>query len=82
MGDALTGGRGRDTFHVRDGEVDRISCGQGRDRVLADQYDVIVDATPANANGSCEVVLRSSVLESDSKERSTESPKEDAKENS
>ncbi len=82
IGDALTGGPGRDTFHVRDGEVDRIDCGDGRDRVLADQYDVIVDATPANANGSCEVVLRSSVPAGDGKEGAYESPKDDAKENS
>ena len=81
IGDALTGGHGNDTFHVRDGEVDRMTV-RGRDRVMADQYDVIIDATPANANGSCEVVLRSSVPASDGKEGAYESPKDDAKENS
>ena len=58
-GDALTGGDGDDTFHTRDGEVDRIDCGNGTDTALLDQFDLIVDATPANPNGSCERVVRS-----------------------
>ena len=70
-----------DTFRVRDGEADLINCGNGRDdRVFADQLDVIVDATPANANGSCERVVRSSVPDSDAEENRTQSPKEDGKE--
>ena len=80
IGDALTGGNGNDTFRVRDGEVDKIDCGAGTRRVLADQYDVIVDATPANANGSCERVVRNSVPDADTDENKTQSPKEDRKE--
>ena len=80
VGDALTGGNGGDRFHTRDGEVDRIDCGDGKDTALLDQFDVIVDATPANANGSCERVLRSSVLESDAEENKAANPAEDKKE--
>ena len=65
IGDELTGGNGNDTFRVRDGEADKISCGDGNDTVHADQYDVIVDATPANANGSCERVVRNSTPDAD-----------------
>ena len=72
--------RGNDTFRVRDGEVDKIDCGEGRDVVRADQYDVIVDATPGNANGSCERVVRNSTPDSDAEEGKTQSPKEDGKE--
>ena len=79
-GDALTGADGADRFHTRDGEVDRIDCGNGRDTALLDQFDVIVDATPANLNGSCERVVRSSVLESDAEENKAANPSEDAKE--
>jgi Ca2+-binding RTX toxin-like protein len=68
-GDTLDGGVGDDRFHTYDGEADRILCGDGRDRVIADLYDVIADATPANPNGSCERVTRSQpesdTLESD-----------------
>ena len=32
-GDELTGGAGRDRFRVRDGEVDVVHCGEGRDHV-------------------------------------------------
>ena len=80
IGDELTGGNGNDRFRVRDGEVDRINCGDGNDTVHADQYDVIVDATPANQNGSCERVMRNSTPDSDSEESKTQSPKEDGKE--
>jgi Ca2+-binding RTX toxin-like protein len=58
VGDALDGGPGDDTFHTRDGELDRITCGDGNDRALLDQFDVITDATAANPNGSCERVAR------------------------
>lgn len=57
-GDELDGGAGNDTFRVRDGEVDKITCGPGFDRVYADQYDVITDATEADPTGSCELVQR------------------------
>ncbi|HEY5143519.1 MAG TPA: hypothetical protein VII98_08465, partial [Solirubrobacteraceae bacterium] len=58
VGDTLVGGAGDDTFHTRDGEVDRITCGDGNDVALLDTVDVITDATPANPNGSCEKVVR------------------------
>jgi Ca2+-binding RTX toxin-like protein len=79
VADTLDGGAGNDRFRVRDGEADRIACGDGeRDRVIADQYDVIVDATPEDSTGSCEqVVRRDASTESDSGERRTESPAED-----
>ena len=79
-GDELTGGNGDDTFRVRDGEVDKISCGAGNDTVQADQYDLILDATPADANGSCERVVRQVAADSDAQENKTQSPKEDSKE--
>jgi Ca2+-binding RTX toxin-like protein len=40
-GDELSGGGGRDLFRVRDGEVDLVHCGDGNDRVLADQFDTV-----------------------------------------
>jgi hypothetical protein len=66
-GDALDGGPGDDTFHTRDGEVDRITCGDGNDRALLDTVDVITDATPANPNGSCEEVVRKEPKNKDSR---------------
>ena len=48
--DTLVGGKGRDLLYgrtgddvlsVRDGVRDRVSCGSGRDRVVADQLDVV-----------------------------------------
>jgi hypothetical protein len=48
--------------------------------VHADQYDVIVDATATDANGSCERVIRNSTPDADTQETSTQSPKEDRKE--
>ena len=36
-----------------------ITCGPGRDRAWLDTVDVIADATPANPQGSCEIVRRS-----------------------
>jgi Ca2+-binding RTX toxin-like protein len=57
-GDTLDGGNGNDTLHTRDGELDRITCGPGNDTALLDTVDVIVDATAANPNGSCERVVR------------------------
>ena len=32
VGDTLDGGTGNDVFRTRDGEVDRITCGDGNDR--------------------------------------------------
>jgi Ca2+-binding RTX toxin-like protein len=40
-GDELTGGNGNDRFRVRDGEVDLVHCGEGSDRVKADQFDAV-----------------------------------------
>ena len=57
-GDTLNGGPGNDTFRTRDGQPDKIDCGPGIDVVFADFKDIIVDATAANANGSCERVVR------------------------
>jgi RTX calcium-binding nonapeptide repeat (4 copies)/Calcineurin-like phosphoesterase len=65
--DLLIGGRGRDTLSAgggpdrviaRDGRRDRIACGPGRDRAALDAADVIVGATAANPDGSCEEVTR------------------------
>ena len=81
VADELTGGNGNDTFHVFDGEADKVTCEAGNDRVIADIYDVITDATPENPNGSCERVTRTQP-ESDSEENRTQSPEEDSKENS
>jgi Ca2+-binding RTX toxin-like protein len=58
VGDALDGGPGDDVFRTRDGEVDRITCGDGNDLAILDHVDVITDATAANPNGSCERVVR------------------------
>ena len=39
--DLLYGRTGNDVLSVRDGVRDRVSCGSGRDRVVADQLDVV-----------------------------------------
>jgi hypothetical protein len=39
--DRLVGGRGADRIRARDGQVDLVNCGPGRDRVLADRRDRI-----------------------------------------
>ena len=57
-GDTLNGGPGNDTFRTRDGQPDKVDCGPGIDVVFADFKDIIVDATAANAKGSCERVVR------------------------
>ena len=74
IGDTLDGGNGNDTFHTRDGEVDRITCGPGNDRALLDNVDVITDATAENPNGSCETVVRKDP-------KTKESGSEDAQQN-
>ncbi len=48
--DRLAGGPGNDTVLARDGEVDRVYCGFGRDRVTADAADIVL--------GDCEAVSR------------------------
>ena len=76
-GDVLDGGPGDDTFRTRDGEVDKITCGDGNDTALLDTVDVITDATPANPNGSCERVVRQAPKPKDSKtEDAQQSPKD------
>jgi RTX calcium-binding nonapeptide repeat (4 copies)/WD40-like Beta Propeller Repeat len=45
--DRLFGGPGSDTIYAADGERDIIDCGAGRDRVIADSFDKVVN---------CEVV--------------------------
>jgi Ca2+-binding RTX toxin-like protein len=70
VGDTLDGGPGNDRFHTRDGEVDRITCGDGIDVALLDNVDVITDATAANPNGSCEKVIRKAPKAKDKDARS------------
>ncbi len=69
-GDELTGGNGRDLFLVRDGEVDLVHCGEGRDRVIADQFDQV--------DNDCERVNRRDITSldqvDDREENETEDP--------
>ena len=39
--DRISGGSGNDSVSARDGRRDRINCGAGRDRVVADRRDVV-----------------------------------------
>ena len=48
--DTLNGGPGNDIFHVRDGEADHVTCGEGYDQVRADYKDVVAN--------DCELVVR------------------------
>jgi hypothetical protein len=48
--DIISGGTGTDTISVRDGQRDRINCGSGRDRVIADRIDRV--------SSNCERVSR------------------------
>ena len=48
--DRLSGGRGSDLILARDAAIDRIACGPGRDRVVADPGDVVA--------ADCEAVAR------------------------
>jgi hypothetical protein len=77
-GDELFGGEGRDRFLVRDGEVDLVHCGEGRDQVLADQFDQI--------DTDCERVFRRDVTAldqvDDGYENRTEDPSDDSDEGS
>jgi Ca2+-binding RTX toxin-like protein len=63
--DRVDGGAGDDTIHTRDGEADEVTCGEGDDRALLDEVDVITDASAANPNGSCEEVVREAPRPSD-----------------
>lgn len=63
-GDTLDGGNGNDRFRTRDGEVDRITCGEGDDVAFLDRVDVITDATAESPNGSCEKVVRAARADS------------------
>src|SRR5439155_9339389 len=78
VGDTLDGGPGNDTFRTRDGEVDRITCGDGDDTALLDQVDVITDATAANPNGSCERVVRQAPKPKDSRTEDAQQAPKDA----
>jgi Ca2+-binding RTX toxin-like protein len=66
VGDTLDGGAGNDRFRTRDGEVDRVTCGDGTDRAFLDRVDVITDASAENPNGSCERVERKAPRQRDS----------------
>ena len=66
------GGNGNDVFRTRDGEVDRITCGDGNDRAFLDQVDVITDATAENPKGSCEKVERKAPKAGDDKSEKRE----------
>jgi hemolysin type calcium-binding protein len=48
--DLLDGGNGNDTVRARDGAVDRVVCGPGRDVAIVDRVESV---------GGCETVLRS-----------------------
>jgi RTX calcium-binding nonapeptide repeat (4 copies)/IPT/TIG domain len=39
--DTLFGRSGNDVLSIRDGQRDRVSCGPGRDRVIADRIDLV-----------------------------------------
>jgi Ca2+-binding RTX toxin-like protein len=71
-GDALDGGAGNDSFRTRDGEVDRVTCGEGNDVAFLDVVDQITDATAENPNGSCERVIRQAPRSRDSKSEDRE----------
>jgi Ca2+-binding RTX toxin-like protein len=72
-GDELTGGSGADRFRVRDGELDLVHCGEGHDRVLADQFDQV--------DNDCERVFRRNITSldqvDDEEENRTENPSAD-----
>jgi hypothetical protein len=78
-GDALDGGPGNDTFRTRDGEVDKITCGEGNDLALLDTVDAITDATAANPNGSCEKVVRKAPKPKESRSEDAQEAPADAK---
>jgi Ca2+-binding RTX toxin-like protein len=57
-GDVVRGAAGNDTIHVRDGELDVVSCSPGFDVARLDFADVTESATAAAPNGNCERVRR------------------------
>ena len=63
----------RACIKVRDGEVDAVSCGPGRDLVVTDQYDQVA--------ANCEIRRQSDILSldqvDDTEENRTEAPDED-----
>lgn len=50
--DGLYGGAGADTLLARDGELDEVACGAGSDRLVADQFDTVIEPD------SCEAIER------------------------
>jgi Ca2+-binding RTX toxin-like protein len=70
VGDTLHGEGGNDTFHVRDGEVDNVDCGDGFDVVIADRVD--------NVAGDCERTRRNDpAAREDAPENSQQDQRED-----
>ncbi|MGE3286332.1 MAG: hypothetical protein AB7J32_09545, partial [Pseudonocardia sp.] len=41
--DGVRGGAGDDVIDVKDGEIDLVDCGPGRDEVVADLLDVVAN---------------------------------------
>ena len=72
VGDTLHGEGGNDRIHVRDGEVDKVDCGDGVDRVIADSFDQIA--------ADCEKVTRAAPRpgREDASENATQSPSQDS----
>ncbi len=56
--DTVSGGDGDDHIYVRDGEADQVSCGDGRDVVIADSTDVISQELRAGADRRAEAQRR------------------------
>jgi Ca2+-binding RTX toxin-like protein len=55
--DQIDGGPGRDAIRAADGEADRVTCGRGVDRVVADGHDFV--AGPAtDFAGRCDRIAR------------------------
>ena len=57
--DELTGGGGDDALLARDGEPDRVDCGEGTDRAVVDQYDEILgcERIDRGSNGDPRIVF-------------------------
>ena len=49
--DLVAGGSGNDIVRVRDGQADRVTCGPGRDRVVADAQDIVAHDCEAVERG-------------------------------
>jgi Ca2+-binding RTX toxin-like protein len=50
--DVLEGGPGSDTIYAADGERDVVDCGAGRDRVIADSFDIVSNCEVVDTGGS------------------------------